>query len=166
MPDASYTLGRMQRYFEYIIKKHETLTGDDKAPIQMLPNEGTNRIHFRIKQVYSIEFMSPEVMKFLGSAERKISENKDCENVPQVEITEFILVHCSLVNNEFQRESKILHTFVPNKPYGKLLEITPTNLIFSKTYRSEYSYIEVWFTDQNLNPLEIEDKINLTLVIK
>ena len=57
-----------------------------------------------------------------------------------------------------------MYTFVPNKSFGKLLEISPENVIFLKTFDSEYPY-EVWFTDQNSNPLEIEDKINITLVI-
>ena len=56
--------------------------------------------------------------------------------------------------------------FVPNKPFSRLLEISPTNHIFLKTFNSEFQAIEVWFTDQNSQPLEIEDKINLTLVIK
>ena len=56
--------------------------------------------------------------------------------------------------------------FVPNKPFGSLLEISPTNDIFLKTLNSEYSKIKVWFTDQNSKPLEIEGRINLTMVIK
>ena len=77
-----------------------------------------------------------------------------------------MLVHCNIVNNDYQQDSKVLYTFVPNKPFGSLLEISPTNQIFLKTFDSEFHYIEVWFTDQNSQPLEIEDKINLTLVIK
>ena len=61
---------------------------------------------------------------------------------------------------------KVLYTFVPNKPFGSLLEISPTNHIFLKTFNSEYDEIIVWFTDQNSQPLEIEDRINLTMVIK
>ena len=56
--------------------------------------------------------------------------------------------------------------FVPNKPSGSLLEICPTNHIFFKTFNSEYGEIKVWFTDQNIQPLEIEDRINLTMVFK
>ena len=58
-----------------------------------------------------------------------------------------------------------MYTFVPNKSFGKLLDISPENFIFLKTFDSEFSYIEVWFTDQNSKPPEIEDKINITLVI-
>ena len=105
-------------------------------------------------------------MKLLGSTENKITKNKNDENIPHLEITEAVLVHCNIVNNDYQQDSWILYTFVPNKPFGSLLEISPTNHIFLKTFNSEYTYIEVWFTDQNSQPLEIEYGINLTLVIK
>ena len=65
-----------------------------------------------------------------------------------------------------KQDSRVLYTFVPNKPFGRLLEISPTNHIFLKTCNSEYDEIIVWFTDQNSQPLEIEDIINLTMVIK
>ena len=83
-----------------------------------------------------------------------------------LEITEFVLVHCNIVDNDYQQDSRVLYTFVPNKWLGSLLEISPTNHIFLKTFNSEYSEIKVWFTDQNSKPLEIEDRINLTMVIK
>ena len=86
--------------------------------------------------------------------------------MPHLKITEVVLVHCNIVNNGYQQDSRVLYTFVPNKPFGQLLEILPTNFIFLKTFNSEFQIIEVWFTDQNSQPLEIEDRINLTLVIK
>ena len=81
------------------------------------------------------------------------------------EITEVALVHCDIVNNDYQ-ESRGLYTFVPNKPFGSLLEISPLSHIFLKTFNSEYDEVKVWFTDQNSQLLEIEDRINLTMVIK
>ena len=92
-------------------------------------------------------------------------ENENGENVPHLEITEVVLIHCNIVNNDYQQDSRVLYTFVPNKSFGQLLDISPKNFIFLKTFDSEFSYIEVWFTDQNSKPLEIEDKINITLVI-
>ena len=86
--------------------------------------------------------------------------------MPHFEITEVVLVHCNMVNNDYQQDSRGLYTSVPNKPFSSLLEISPTNHIFLKTFNSEYNEIEVWFTDQNSNLLEIEDRINLTMVIK
>ena len=83
---------------------------------------------------------------------------------PHLEIVEVLLVHCSLVND--QQDSRMLNTFVPNKPFGSLLEISPTNQILLKTFNSEFQEIKVWFTDQTSKPLKVEDKINLTLIIK
>ena len=85
--------------------------------------------------------------------------------MPHLEITEVVLVHFNIVNNDYQQDSRVFYTFVPNKSFGQLLDISPKNFIFLKTFDSEFSYIEVWFTDQNSKPLEIEDKINITLVI-
>ena len=105
-------------------------------------------------------------MKLLGSAENKITKDKNGENVLQLEVTEVVLVHRDILNNDYQQDSRVLYTFVPNKPFGSLLEISATNHIFLKTFNSEYDEIKVWFTDQNSQPLEIEDRINLTKVIK
>ena len=104
-------------------------------------------------------------MKLLGSTGGKISKDKDGENVPQLEITEVVLIHCNIANNHFQRNSRVLYTFVPNNSFGQLLDISPKSFIFLKTFDSEFSYNEVWFTDQNSKPLEIEDIIKITLVI-
>ena len=71
-----------------------------------------------------------------------------------------------IIDNDYQQESRVLYTFVPNKPFGSLLEISPTNHIFLKSFGSEFNEIKVWFTDQNSQPLETEDRINLTLIIK
>ena len=105
-------------------------------------------------------------MKLLGSTKNKITKDKNDENIPHLEITEVVLVHCNIVNNDYQQDSRVLYTFVPNKPFGSLLEISPTNFIFLKTFKSEFRETDGWFTDQNSQTLEIEDRINLTLVIK
>ena len=132
----------------------------------MCINKIENRITFKIKSGYNLELLTPETMKLLGSTENRITKDKNGEYVPHLEITEVVLVHCNIVNNDYQQDSRVLYTFVPNKPFGSLLEISPTNHIFLKTFNSEFQTIEVWLTDQNSQPLEIEDKINLTLVIK
>ena len=86
--------------------------------------------------------------------------------MPHLEIAEVVLVHCDIVNNDYQQDSRLLYTFVPNKPSGSSLEFSETNHIFLKTFNSEYDKIKVWFTDQNSQPLEVQDRINLTMVIK
>ena len=105
-------------------------------------------------------------MKLLRSTENKITKDKNVENVPHLEIAEVVLVHCYIVKNDYQQGSRVLYTFVPNKPSGSLLEISLTNHIFLKTFNSEYDEIIVWFTDQNSQPLKIKDRINLRMVIK
>ena len=104
-------------------------------------------------------------MKLLGNTENKIRD-KNGENVQHLQITEVVLVHCNIVNNDYQQDFRVLDTVVPNKPFDGLLEISPTNNIFLKTFNSEYNEIIVWFTDQNSQLLEIEDRMNLTMVIK
>ena len=105
-------------------------------------------------------------MKLLGSTESKINKDKNGENVPHLEVVELILVHCNLVNNDYQRHSRILYIFVPNKKFDSLLEISPTSHIFLKTFSSEFQEIKIWFTDQTSKPLEVENKINVSLIIK
>ena len=108
----------------------------------------------------------PETMKLLGNNENKITKDKNGENVLHLEISEVVLVHCYIVNNNYQQDSRTLYAFVPNKPFGDLLEISRKNHIFLKTFNTEFQDIRVWFTDQNSQPLEIEDRVHLTLVIK
>ena len=86
-------------------------------------------------------------------------------NVPHLEITEAVLVHCNIVDNDYQQDSRVLDTVVPNKSFGQWLDISTKNFIFLKIFDLEFSYIEEWFTDQISKPLKIEDKINITLVI-
>ena len=138
----------------------------DKPSVQIYVNKIENWATFETKNGYSLELLTSETMKLLGSTENKITKDKDGENVPHPEITEVVLVHCNIVNNDYQQDSIVLYTFVPNKPFGSLLEISPTNHIFLKTFNSEYDEIKVLFTDQKSQPLETEDRINLTLVIK
>ena len=164
LPDGSYSLSDILDYFEYIFKKH----GEDidEPSVQIYVNKIKNRITFKIKNGYSPELLMPETMKLVGSTKNKITEDKNNENVPHLEITEVLLVHCNIANNNYQQDSGVLCNFNPNKPFGSLLGISPANHIFLKTFNSEYDEITVWFTDQNSKPLEIEDRINLTMVVK
>ena len=74
-------------------------------------------------------------------------------------------MHCNLVNNSYQQASKVLFTFVPNKQFGQLITILPHLLTMLKTTSVEFKSIELWFTDQNNRPFEIEDSVNITLII-
>ena len=121
---------------------------------------------FKIKTGFYIELLTPKTLKLLGSTKNKIINDKKSENVPHLEITEVVLVHCNIVNNDYQKDSRVLYKFVLNKPFGSLFEISPTNFISLKTFNSEFKATEVWFTGPNSQPLEVENRINLTLVIK
>ena len=101
-------------------------------------------------------------MQFLGSLRKDIDQTKDGEIVPQLETAEVVLVHCNLVNNSYQQASKVLLTFVPKKQFSQLITVTPHSPTMLKITNSEFSFIEIWFTDQNNRPLEIE---NNTLII-
>ena len=164
LPDGSYSVSDIQDYFEYILKKH--IESVDNPSIRVYVNRIENRITFKIKNGYYLELLTPETMKLLGSTESKITKDKNGENVPYLEIVELVLVHCNLVNIDYQQDSRILYTFVPNKTFGSLLEISPTNQVFLKTFNSEFQEVKIWFTDQTSKPLELEDKINITLIIK
>ena len=164
LPDGSYSISDIQDYFEYIKKKHSENV--DNPPIRIYVNRIENRITFKIKSGYYLELLTPETMKLLGSTESKITKDKNGENVPHLEVVELVLVHWNLVNNDYQQDSRILFTFVPNKTFGSLLEISPTNHVFLKTFNSEFQEIKIWFTDQTSKPLEVEDRINVTLIIK
>ena len=163
LPDGSYSIDDIQDYFEFIIKKHETLNED--LPIEIYPNKIKNRIVFKIKTGYKLELLTPETMRLLGSTKKDVDANKNSENVPKLGSVEVVLVHCNLVNNNYQQASKVLFTFVPNKQFGQLINIAPHSLTMLSTTNTEFSFIEVWFTDQNSEPLEIEDNVNLTLII-
>ena len=104
-------------------------------------------------------------MQLLGSSKQIIDKNKDAQIVPKLETVEVVLVHCNLVNNNYQEAFKILFSFVPNKEFCQLITITPHSLIMLKTANAEFSFIEFWFTDQNNRPLEIENNVNITLII-
>ena len=104
-------------------------------------------------------------MKLLRSTNDTIDADKNSENVPKLENVKVVLVHCNLVNNAYQQHFRVLFTFVPTKQYGQLISISPKSLIFLKTMNTEFSEIEVWFTDQNNNTLEIEDNVNISLII-
>ena len=102
-----------------------------------------NRIAFKIKTGY-YQLLTTETMKFLESSKNKITKDENGKNVPHLEITEEVLIHCNIFSNHNQHNK-----FVPNKSFCQLQDISPKTFIFLKTFNSEFSYIPVWFTDQN-----------------
>ena len=163
LPDGSYSIIDIQEYFEFIIKKHETLT--ENPSIQIYPNKIKNKIAFKIKTGYKLELLTSETMKLLGSTKKVVDKNKNRDDVPKLESVEVVLVLCNLVKNDYQHASKVLFSFVPNKKFGQLLNISPYVFTMMNTINTELSSVEVWFTDQSSKALEIEDNVNLTLII-
>ena len=161
--DGSYSIAALQNYFEYIIKKHEAIAV--VSPLLIYVNEINNRIVSKIKSGYKLELLSKEAMKLLGSTSNSIDKDKNSELVPKLESVDIVLVHCNLVNNSYQHASKVLFTFVSNKKYGQLITVSLHSLIMLKTVNTEFSFIEIWFTDQDNRPLEIEDSVNISLII-
>ena len=161
VPDGSYSIAALQNYFEYIIKKYEAI--DKVSPVLIYVNEINNRIVFKIKSGYKLELLSKETMRLLGSSSGTIDGDKNSELVPKLESVDLVLVHCNVVNNNYQQASKVLFTFVPNKKYCQLITVSPETLIMLKTVNTEISFIEIWFTDNR--PLQIEDSVNISLII-
>ena len=126
----------MQDYFEYFLKKHSESVENPSMKIYV--NKIQNRITFKIKTGYYLELLTSETMKLLGSTETKITKYKNGKNAPHLEVIELVLFHCNIINNNYQRDSRILYKFVSNKPFGSLLEISPLNHIFLKTFNSEF----------------------------
>ena len=112
-----------------------------------------------------LELLSSETMKLLGSTKKDADQDEDEEDVPKLKSVEVVLVHFNLINNNYQQTSKVLFTFVPNKQFGQLINIAPHSLTILGTTNTEFSFIEVWLTDQISEPLEIEDNVNLTVII-
>ena len=109
--------------------------------------------------------LAPETIKLLGSTKKDVDKDKNGEDVPKLESVEVILEYCNLVKNHYQHTSKSLFTFVPNKQFAELINISPHSLMMMNTVNTEFSSVEFWITDQTSEALEIEDNVNLTLVI-
>ena len=110
---------------------------------------------FKTETGYYLEFLTPGTMKLLESTKSKITKDKNGETFPDLEITEVVILHCNVFNDNYQQNSRALYTFIPNKSFRRLLDISPENLIILETFDSEVLYIEVSFTDENSNLFEI-----------
>ena len=136
--DGSYSIADIQDYFEFIIKKHEALT--ENPSIQIYSNKTKNRIVFKIKTGYKLELLTPETMKLLRSTKKLVDKDKNGEYAPKLESVEVVLVHCNLVKNDYQHTLKVLFTFVPNKKFGQLLNISPRVFTMMNTVNTEFLF--------------------------
>ena len=132
LSDESYSVSNIQDYFEYILKQHETVT--DNPSIRIYVNKIENKVTFKMKTGYYLKLLTPETIKLLGSTKIKRTKDENGENVPHLEITEAVLIHCNIVNNDYQEVLRLLYTFVRNKSFGQLLNISPKSFIFLKKF--------------------------------
>ena len=128
-------------YFEYTLEKHETVT--DNPSITIYVNKVEKRITFKTKTGYYLEFLTPETMKMLGLTKSKITKDENGENVPQLEFFVVILVHCVIGDINYQQDSRVLYTFVPNKSFGQLVDISPRSLMLLKSFNSKMNTEEM-----------------------
>ena len=132
LPDGSFSISDIQEYFNYIIKKHKTLT--EKTQVQVYVSKIKNWVTFKIKSGYYVKLLAPETIKQIRSMEEKIIKDKNGENVPYLKsIEEVLLVHCNVVKNQYLSNSWVLPKFGPNKSFDHLLNISPTNHIYTET---------------------------------
>ena len=127
----------------------------ENPPIQVYPNKIKNRIVFKIKTGYKLELLTPATVKLLESTKKDVDKDKDGEIASKVESVEVVLVHCNLVKNDYQHTSKVLFSFVPNKQFGQLINVSSHFLAMMNTVNTEFSFVEVWFTNQVSKALEI-----------
>ena len=147
--DGSYSIVDIQDYFKFVTKKHETLT--ENPPVQICPNKIKNRIVFKKKIGYKLELLTPETMKLLGSTKKDVYKDKNGKIVPKLESVEVVLVHCNLVENDYQHTSKVLF-----KEFGQLISISPYSLTMMTTVNTKFFSVEVWFTDQVIKHSELK----------
>ena len=167
MPDGSYEISQIQTYFlDEVIKKHESnVKSNEQSPILIYANRILNRVTFKIKTGYKLELLTNETMRLLGDGP-VIDTTKNGENVPKLQIVRNILAFCNLVQNVYLQDSKVLFSFVPNSRFTNLLSITAQVLKYCDTVHSVFYYIEILFTDQNGRPLQIDDDLTVSIIIK
>ena len=115
----------------------------ENLPVQIYPNKIKNRIILKIKTVYKLELVTPETMKLLGTTKKDVDKDENGEHLSKLESVEVALVHCNLVKNDYQHTSKVLFTFLPNKQFGQLINISPHSLTIMNTVSTEFSFVEV-----------------------
>ena len=91
-----------------------------------------------MKDGYKLELETPETVKLFGSTKKLIGKTKNGENVPSLEVVKVVLVQCNLVDNQYQQKSEVLYIFTQNKSYAYLLNVEPSNLVFLKTYNTDF----------------------------
>ena len=140
LPNRSYFVSDIKDYLEFTIKKHETST--DNPPIRIYVNKIEARTTLEVKTGYYLELLTPETIKVHGSPKIKINKDKIVKNASHSVVNEVALVNCNIVNNDYQYDSRVFYAFAPNKSFTQVLNVSPKNFMFSKTFNSEFPYNE------------------------
>ena len=161
LPDGSYEIYQIQNYFlDEVIKNYgSSVKSNEQSPILIYADKILNRVSFRIKTVYKLELLTNETMRLLG-------DGPIIDTTKNLEIVKNVLVFCTLVENAYLQDSKLLFSFVANSRFGSLLSITPQVLKYCDTVDFIFDYIEISFTDQNGRPLQIHYDITVSIIIK
>ena len=145
LPDGFHSVSDIQYYIEHIVKKHETLPINPS--IHIYTNRISNRFLFKIKDGYKLELQTLETMKLFCCTQKLIGKTKNRENVSSLEVVEVVSVQFNLLDNKYQQKSEVLYTFTPNKFYSYLINIEPRNLVFLKTYNTNFDDFVIIFTN-------------------
>ena len=133
----------LYQIFKIILSIFKKIYGEktDNPWIRIYVNKIENKITFKIKTGYYLELLIPETMKLLGRTKSKITKDKNGKNFLHLEVTEVVLVHCNIFNNDYQHDSRVFYTVIPNKSFGQLLDIYPISLMFSKSIKFQDFHI-------------------------
>jgi hypothetical protein len=168
IPDGSYSVKDINNYLHLYMHNQKHVNPSGSYDINLYANPVYNRVTASVQKDYELIFES-QLLDTLGFDynQMPISHTTNGNNVPQLERVETVLVHCNLVYNQYQQDSALIFSFVPNSPYGSLLDIQPSFPQWRETVKArDIRAIDVWFTDQNYRPLDVEDKILVELQIK
>ena len=134
--------------------------------MQIYVNKIKNRIFFKTNTDCKLELLRKETMKLLESVKQIIDKDKNNENLLKSESVEVALMHCNVVKSDYQQASKVMFSFVPNKQFGQLVNISPHPMIMLNTINTELSFIDVCFTEQSSKSVEIEYNVSMIFVVR
>ena len=167
LPDGSYSVRDINNYIHHIMKLAGYENADGTYDINVYANPVYNRVTISVSNVFQFSMTDP-FARMLGfdTTQTQITNAEVNGNlVPQIEVVDTVLIHCNLVDNRVTHDSSILFAFVPNDSFGNLLSITPNYPQNRFCRNASFSYVEVYFTDQDGKALHVEDRILVELQI-
>ena len=165
IPDGSYSVRDLNNYIHHVMSSNNHVNSDESFGINIYANPVYNRITIKVSNDYEFNIIDG-LRQTLGFSQSPLTNGDfNGEDTPQIEKVNNVLVHCNLVNNRVVNDSSVIHSFVPNNSFGSILSISPNYPFWHNTRNASFKDIEVWLTDQNNEPLDIEDNILVELQI-